>query len=91
LGLFYRRLEVICSWRVFNPQGRILSFYVYLDPIGVLFSAVVLLISARVFIFSSFYMAEELFLIRFIIIVILFVLSINLLIFIPHLMALLLG
>ena len=91
LGLFYRGLEVICSWRVFNPQGRILSFYVYLDSIGVLFSAVVLLISARVFIFSSFYMAEEIFLRRFIMIVILFVLSINLLIFIPHLMALLLG
>lgn len=63
----------------------------YLDPMGVLFSAVVLLISARVFVFSSFYIAEEIFLNRFIFIVILFVLSINLLIFIPHLMALLLG
>ena len=84
-------VEVVFFWNVFNPLGNIVRFSLFLDSLGVIFSATVLLISASVFVFSSFYMSDELFLKRFIIIVILFVISMNFLIFIPHIIALLLG
>ena len=61
------------------------------DPIGMIFSCVVLFISANVLRFSTIYMKEEKFKARFTILVILFILSINLLIFIPHFIILLLG
>ena len=62
-----------------------------LDPIGVTFAATVALISANVFRFANTYISDELFIRRFTALVLLFVASINFLIFIPHLIALLLG
>ena len=62
-----------------------------LDPQGLLFSCIVLFISANVIIFSKSYMAGDPFIARFTHLVLLFVLSINLLIFIPNLITLLLG
>ena len=62
-----------------------------LDPIGLRFRVVVCFISACVILFSSSYMAEDIFLRRFTGLVIIFVLSINLLVFIPNLAALLIG
>lgn len=61
------------------------------DPIGIIFSSVVLFISANVLSFSKIYIREEKFKPRFTILVLLFILSINLLIFIPHFIILLLG
>lgn len=61
------------------------------DPIGIIFSSVVLFISANVLRFSTIYIKEEKFKSRFTILVLLFILSINLLIFIPHFIILLLG
>jgi NADH-ubiquinone oxidoreductase chain 5 len=64
---------------------------VIIDPYGLLFSSVVLFISANVIIFAHSYIKGDPFMARFIHLVLLFVLSINLLIYIPHLIALLLG
>lgn len=61
------------------------------DPIGIIFASVVLFISANVLRFSTIYIQEEKFKTRFTILVILFIVSINLLIFIPHFIILLLG
>jgi len=61
------------------------------DPIGIIFSGVVLFISANVLSFSKIYIGEEKFKLRFTVLVLLFILSINLLIFIPHFIILLLG
>ena len=58
---------------------------------GILFSAIVFLISARVFVFSSFYIRGELFIKRFILLVVLFVMSMSFFIFIPHIIGILLG
>ena len=52
---------------------------------------VVCFISACVILFSSSYIADDIFLRRFTGLVIIFVLSINLLVFIPNLVALLIG
>jgi len=61
------------------------------DSINLRFSCVVLFISANVLWFSTIYIAEEKFKTRFTVLVLLFVLSINMLLFIPHLIVLLLG
>ena len=66
-------------------------FPIILDPIGLLFSAVVLFISANVIKFAITYMTGDPFLKRFIYLVYLFILSINILIYFPHLITLLLG
>ena len=64
---------------------------IILDPIGLLFRFIVLFISINVVNFAHYYIAGEIYIKRFIHLVILFVLSINFLIYIPHLMGLLLG
>lgn len=71
--------------------GCDIIFPLILDKYGLLFSSVVLFISSNVLIFSNYYISEELFNKRFLYLVVLFILSINFLIFIPHLIGLLLG
>nr|YP_009871078.1 NADH dehydrogenase subunit 5 [Phascolosoma similis]QKS32590.1 NADH dehydrogenase subunit 5 [Phascolosoma similis] len=91
LILIFSKTTILLSWPMFNPMCSSVNFNILLDPNGALFSAAVLFISAAVILFSSFYMAEDVFLKRFILMVILFIMSMNFLIFIPHMMALLLG
>jgi NADH:ubiquinone oxidoreductase subunit 5 (subunit L)/multisubunit Na+/H+ antiporter MnhA subunit len=76
---------------VIVPISTPISITLATDAVGMIFSSVVLLISANVLTFSKIYMEEEKFKNRFTILVLLFILSINLLIFIPHFMVLLLG
>lgn len=78
-------------WEITTIYNSEIYFPLILDPIGVIFSSIVLFISANVIKFASTYIEDELFLKRFIYLVLLFVLSINILIFFPHLMTLLLG
>lgn len=66
-------------------------FPVIIDKVGMVFVNLVLLISSCVFLFSSSYMGDEKYLGRFIYLVFLFVASICLLIFIPNIVALLIG
>lgn len=81
----------ILEWEIFSINSLHISIPIILDPVGLLFSLVVIFISANIIQFSIFYIKEDPFIKRFSHIVILFVLSINLLIFIPHIIALLLG
>lgn len=66
-------------------------FPIILDFKRTFFSLIVLIISANVLKFSQSYISEEIFLPRFTYLVILFVTSINLLIYVPHIISLLLG
>jgi NADH-ubiquinone oxidoreductase chain 5 len=61
------------------------------DPVGMVYGATVLFIASNVIIFSKFYINEDPFINRFSVLVILFVASIMILIFVPHFIALLLG
>jgi len=74
-----------------SPLKLDLVFPIIIDSYGLLFSSLVLYISGNIFSFSSYYMEAEIFISRFINIVVLFVMSINFLIYIPHLIGLLLG
>jgi len=68
-----------------------LNFTLILDPVRLSFRTIVCFIAGCVMMFSSRYMSHDPFLKRFTWLVILFVLSMNILVFIPSLPALLLG
>lgn len=64
---------------------------VLLDPVSLSFRCVMLFIRGSVIFFSRYYMLGEKYINRFSVLILLFILSINLLIFIPNLISLLLG
>ena len=90
LNVIYHKSTCLFDWTFFIINTPI-NITVLADTVGIVFSATVLFISANVLIFSTVYIREEKFKDRFTILVLLFVLSINLLIFIPHFIVLLLG
>ena len=81
----------IVEWEIISIRRTVISFPFIFDPVGIRFRFIVCFISACVMIFSSSYIREEIFLSRFIWLVMMFVLSINALIFVPRLISLLLG
>ena len=89
-AVVYSNSSFLLEW-VMLPWWTPITFTLIADPIGIIFSCAVLFISANVLRFSTIYMEEEKFKSRFTILVLLFILSINILIFIPHFIILLLG
>nr|YP_010448459.1 NADH dehydrogenase subunit 5 [Codonobdella sp. B45A]QWT29621.1 NADH dehydrogenase subunit 5 [Codonobdella sp. IK-2021]UTS56330.1 NADH dehydrogenase subunit 5 [Codonobdella sp. B45A] len=81
----------IIEWEFFNYTLMNFTVTLMLDVKGLFFSSVVLFITSNVMKFSILYMMEEKFMNRFNILLMLFVMSMNLLIFIPNLIVLLLG
>jgi len=88
--LFNQQIYIL-EWRLISIRRTPIIITLIADPIGLIFSCVVLLISANVLIFSTIYIHSDVFINRFTVLVLLFILSINLLIFIPHFIILLLG
>lgn len=87
----FNNLTVLLEWNLLSVYSTPLFFSVILDPYGIVFSCAVIIISANVLQFSKVYIGEEKYIDRFTVLVLLFVLSINILIFLPHLIILLLG
>uniref|UniRef100_UPI0030FE0A6E NADH dehydrogenase subunit 5 n=1 Tax=Assiminea estuarina TaxID=2904674 RepID=UPI0030FE0A6E len=84
-------ISILIEWNILSMSSCNISFCIILDMISLSFSGVVCLISGCVMMFSSSYMASDPFLKRFVWLVLLFVMSMNFLVFIPSLPALLLG
>lgn len=82
---------LVLEWNVFSFEGLIFSFPFLLDKIRLVFSCVVVVISFRVMLFRITYMSGDENLEYFIYIVMFFVLSMNFLVYVPHLFFLLLG
>lgn len=83
--------NILLEWVIFEMRSCRVRFIFIFDPVSLRFRNVVCLISGCVILFSSRYISHDPFLRRFVWLVILFVISINLLVFIPRLPALLLG
>lgn len=81
----------LLEWHLISLSQTPIIITIILDPLGIVFSITVLFISANVLRFSNIYIAEEKYQNRFTILVLLFILSINLLIYLPHFIILLLG
>ena len=83
--------EIIFEWEIISLfRTKIIIIFIF-DYISLFFLRVVSLISGRVIIYSTSYISSEMFFRRFIIIVLLFVISIYLLILSPNIISLLLG
>lgn len=80
----------IFEWIIFSSPTPI-TLSIIIDSYGLIFSSAVIFISINVIIFAISYIGEDKFIRRFIHLVLLFIASINLLIFIPNLITLLLG
>jgi NADH-ubiquinone oxidoreductase chain 5 len=89
--IVFTRKIIIVEWNLIYFINTNLILTLVLDPIGIIFSSTVIIISANVLSFSSVYISSDKFINRFTILVLLFILSINFLIFIPHIIILLLG
>nr|YP_010454095.1 NADH dehydrogenase subunit 5 [Eumandya parva]QXJ42072.1 NADH dehydrogenase subunit 5 [Eumandya parva] len=94
LMMMYLCLNNVCfifSWELFSCMSSEVKFDLLLDWMSCSFSGLVCFISGCVMVFSLSYMKGDLNSFRFTIMVVLFVLSMNFLIFIPSLVSLLLG
>nr|YP_009443393.1 NADH dehydrogenase subunit 5 [Amphioctopus marginatus]ATR80177.1 NADH dehydrogenase subunit 5 [Amphioctopus marginatus] len=81
----------IISWEIFNVMSLFVELDILLDWVSCSFSSLVCLISSSICIFSVSYMSGDLNVKRFMVILMLFVLSMNFLIFIPSFVSLILG
>nr|YP_007624881.1 NADH dehydrogenase subunit 5 [Perinereis nuntia]AFU81102.1 NADH dehydrogenase subunit 5 [Perinereis nuntia] len=81
----------IIEWEIMNMNSTSITIPILLDPAGTIFMTTVLLIASSVMQFAKTYMAHDKTTDRFIILVILFILSMMFLILFPHTMILLLG
>nr|YP_009228552.1 NADH dehydrogenase subunit 5 [Aculamprotula tientsinensis]ALP29948.1 NADH dehydrogenase subunit 5 [Aculamprotula tientsinensis] len=79
------------EWQFFSLCGTDWSLPIIIDYISIIFSCFVCLISGSVSLFSVSYMEGEVFMRRFMLLIMAFVGSMNLLIFIPSLITILLG
>jgi len=82
---------ILIHWEIVTLNNSSITFPIILDPLGLITSLTVLFIASNVLIFSESYIASDPNVTRFNIVVALFVLSINILIFFPNLITLLLG
>lgn len=82
---------LLLEWNLLNISQTPIIFTLILDPLGIIFSLTVLFISANVLRFSNIYISLEKYKDRFTVLVLLFILTINILIFLPHFIILLLG
>lgn len=83
--------NILIEWDLLTLSSTRIKFPIIIDTIRTIYSRVVLIISANVLRFSSIYIKEDKFINRFTILVIMFVVSMNMLVFIPHIIILLLG
>ena len=90
LYLLLKGSTYIIDWSIINLVSPI-NMSLIVDPYGTTMRCVVLLISINVIIFAHSYIIGDPHINRFIVLVLLFVASINLLIFIPNLITLLIG
>ena len=90
-GFLLNIKEIIFEWEIISLfRNKIIIIFIF-DYISFFFLRVVSLISGRVIIYSTSYISSEIFFRRFIIIVLLFIISIYLLILSPNIISLLLG
>nr|ALO76956.1 NADH deshydrogenase subunit 5 [Fleutiauxia armata] len=84
-------LIYILEWVMFTMNSSHIMFVMLLDWMSLMFMSFVLFISAMVIYYSEEYMADDLYKNRFILLVVMFVLSMMLLIISPNLISILLG
>nr|UPX88558.1 NADH dehydrogenase subunit 5 [Palomena prasina] len=91
LLFLYDLSSIFLDWELISLNSSCLTMSLYLDWMSLLFMGSVMLISSMVVFYSSSYMHMDIFKLRFLFIVLLFVLSMMFLIISPNLISILLG
>nr|YP_010704700.1 NADH dehydrogenase subunit 5 [Polypedilum masudai]UXG19087.1 NADH dehydrogenase subunit 5 [Polypedilum masudai] len=93
LGIYFlmNDFTIFFEWEVFSINSSMVFMVLIFDWISLLFMSFVLFISSLVIYYSKDYMSEDPFINRFILLVLLFVLSMMMLILSPNLISILLG
>nr|YP_009562036.1 NADH dehydrogenase subunit 5 [Choroedocus capensis]QAU54133.1 NADH dehydrogenase subunit 5 [Choroedocus capensis] len=93
LGVYYLMIDysVFIEWELFNLNGSMVVMTLILDWMSLIFMSFVMYISSLVIYYSEDYMSGEKNMNRFIIIVLMFILSMGFLIISPNLISILLG
>nr|YP_010633942.1 NADH dehydrogenase subunit 5 [Homalogonia obtusa]WBP69673.1 NADH dehydrogenase subunit 5 [Homalogonia obtusa] len=93
LGLSYLKMDysLFLDWEIFTLNSSCLSMSMYLDWMSLIFMGSVMLISSMVVLYSHSYMIIDKYKVRFLHLVLLFVLSMMFLIISPNLISILLG
>nr|ADZ56294.1 NADH dehydrogenase subunit 5 [Tuarega ouarzazatensis] len=93
LGIYYLLFDysVFVEWELFNLNGSMVVMTLILDWMSLIFMSFVMYISSLVIYYSEDYMSGESNMNRFIIIVLMFILSMGFLIISPNLISILLG
>nr|DAZ87593.1 TPA_asm: NADH dehydrogenase subunit 5 [Euschistus heros] len=87
----FNNVSVFLEWELLAMNSSSMCMSVYLDWMSLLFMGSVLFISSMVILYSHSYMSMDLFSVRFLFIVLLFVLSMMFLIISPNMISILLG
>nr|UXW93497.1 NADH dehydrogenase subunit 5 [Hymenoptera sp. 4 GYN-2021] len=93
MGVYFMiyNIEYFIEFNILNINSSSILMTFYLDWMSLLFLGVVFLISSFVILYSKNYMSTDLMLIRFILLILLFIFSMMLLIMSPNLISILLG
>nr|YP_009330841.1 NADH dehydrogenase subunit 5 [Sinopodisma tsinlingensis]APD83424.1 NADH dehydrogenase subunit 5 [Sinopodisma tsinlingensis] len=93
LGIYYLMIDysIFVEWELFNLNGSMIVMTLILDWMSLIFMSFVMYISSLVIYYSEDYMSGEKNMNRFIIIVLMFILSMGFLIISPNLISILLG
>nr|YP_010728535.1 NADH dehydrogenase subunit 5 [Endochironomus tendens]WEF49776.1 NADH dehydrogenase subunit 5 [Endochironomus tendens] len=93
LGLFFliNDIVIFLEWEIFSLNSSMMMMVLIFDWISLLFMSFVLFISSLVIYYSKDYMVGDIFINRFILLVLLFVFSMMMLILSPNLISILLG
>nr|QYF07842.1 NADH dehydrogenase subunit 5 [Proceratium itoi] len=89
--LYMEKYGVFLEWVVFSMNSVNLEMIVLIDWISCLFVSFVILISSMIMLYSLIYMVDDKFMMRFMILVMLFVMSMILMIISPNVVSILLG
>nr|YP_010586471.1 NADH dehydrogenase subunit 5 [Plectrocnemia tortosa]UZZ44272.1 NADH dehydrogenase subunit 5 [Plectrocnemia tortosa] len=88
---FYWNLIIMIEWNLIDLNSSNILMLILLDYKSLLFMSIVLLISSMIMLYSDIYMNNEIYKLRFILLVFLFILSMMLLILSPNLISIMLG
>nr|WBQ42676.1 NADH dehydrogenase subunit 5 [Nereididae sp. SIO BIC A9836] len=89
--VMYNQTPLLIEWDMLSLSSTNISIPIIIDPASMLFLSTVLMIATSVMQFTKTYMASDKNMDRFVVLVLLFVMSMVLLILFPHTMILLLG
>nr|YP_009945142.1 NADH dehydrogenase subunit 5 [Nomia chalybeata]QOE17506.1 NADH dehydrogenase subunit 5 [Nomia chalybeata] len=89
--LYMYKLIYLLDWIIFELNSMKFNYIFYIDFMSMMYLSTVILITSIVMIYSIDYMANDLYINRFILLVLLFMLSMCLMIFSPCILSILLG